>query len=50
MIKSFASSGVTLADILRVRQQTLAYEYKKLEAVADYNTSIAWIKKLRCIE
>ena len=46
MFKSFASSGSDLSDILRVRQQTLDYEYKQVEAVADYNTSIAWLKRL----
>jgi len=46
LIKSFASSGSSLTDILRVRQQTLDYNYKQVEAVADYNTSIAWIKRL----
>ena len=46
MFKSFASSGTSLTDILRVRQQTLDYEYKQTEAVADYNTSIAWLKRL----
>ena len=46
MFKSFSSSGSNLTDILRVRQQTLDYEYKQIEAVADYNTSIAWLKRL----
>jgi outer membrane protein TolC len=46
MFKSFASSGADLTDILRVRQQTFDYEYKQTEAVADYNTSIAWLKRL----
>ena len=46
MIKSFAASGSGLTDILRVRQQTLDYEYKQTEAVADYNTSVAWLKRL----
>jgi len=46
LIKSFASSVSSLTDILRVRQQTLDYNYKQVEAVADYNTSIAWIKRL----
>jgi len=50
MFKSFASSGINLTDILRVRQQTLDYEYRQIEAVADYNTAIAWLKKLNCIE
>jgi len=46
MLKSFASSSTDLTDILRVRQQTFDYEYKQAEAVADYNTSIAWLKRL----
>ena len=46
LFKSFASSGASLTDILRVRQQTLDYEYKQAEAVADYNTSVAWLKRL----
>ena len=49
LLKSFASSGSSLTDILRVRQQTLDYNYKQVEAVADYNTSIAWIKRLMAI-
>jgi outer membrane protein TolC len=50
MLKSFASSGSDLTDILRVRQQTLDYEYKQIEAIADYNISIAWLKRLGNIE
>ena len=50
MFKSFASSGTDLTDILRVRQQTLDYEYRQIEAVVDYNTAIAWLKKLNCID
>jgi outer membrane protein TolC len=46
MFKSFASSGSSLTDILRVRQQTLDYEYRQVEAVADYNISVAWLKRL----
>jgi outer membrane protein TolC len=46
MFRSFSSSGTDLTDILRVRQQTLDYEYKQMEAIADYNTSIAWLKRL----
>ncbi|MCK9413608.1 MAG: TolC family protein [Prolixibacteraceae bacterium] len=50
LFKSFATSGASLTDILRVRQQTLDYEYKQTEAVADYNTSVAWMKRLGNIE
>ncbi len=46
MYKSFASSGTALTDILRLRQQALDYEYRQVEAVADHNTSIAWLKRL----
>ena len=46
MIKSFASSGSNLTDILRIRQQTLDYEYRQVEAIGDLNTSIAWLKRL----
>ncbi len=46
LFKSFASSGASLTDILRVRQQTLDYEYRQVEAIADYNTSVAWLKRL----
>jgi len=46
MLRSYASSSVDLTDILRVRQQTLDYEYKQIEAIADLNKSIAWLKRL----
>jgi outer membrane protein TolC len=50
MIKSFSASGSGLTDILRIRQQTLEYEYRQVEAVADYNTAIAWLKRLGNLE
>lgn len=46
MLKSFSTSGTGLTDILRIRQQTFEYELKKIEAVADYNTAIAWLQRL----
>jgi outer membrane protein TolC len=46
MIKSFSASGSGLIDILRIRQQMLDYEFKKVEALVDYNTAIAWLKRL----
>ena len=46
MLKSFATSGSSLTDILRIRQQTLDYEFKQVEALTDYNTSTAWLKRL----
>ena len=46
MLKSFSTSSSGLTDVLRVRQQTLDYELKKVEAVVDFNTAIAWLKRL----
>jgi outer membrane protein TolC len=46
MIKSFSASGSGLTDILRIRQLTLDYEFKQVEALVDYNISIAWLKRL----
>jgi outer membrane protein TolC len=44
--KSFSVSGSGLTDVLRIRQQTLDYELKKIEAISVNNTAIAWIKRL----
>jgi outer membrane protein TolC len=46
MLKSFSVSSSALTDVLRIRQQTLDYEVKKVEAVADFDTAIAWLKRL----
>ena len=48
--KSFSVSSSGLSDVLRIRQQTLDYELKKIEAISDNNTAIAWLKRLGCIE
>ncbi len=46
IMKSFAVSASGLTDILRVQQQTLDYELKQVEASADLNTALAWLKRL----
>ena len=46
ILKSFSASTTGLTDVLRVRQQTLDYELRQVEAVADFNTAVAWLKKL----
>lgn len=46
MIRSFSSAASQLTDVLTVRQQLLNYELLQVQAVTDYNTSIAWLKKL----
>lgn len=46
MLKSFSSSVTGLTDVLRIHQQTLDYEFRQVEAVVDYNTAVAWLKRL----
>jgi outer membrane protein TolC len=46
MLKSFSASSSGLTDVLRVRQQTHDYELRQVEAVADFNTAIAWLRRL----
>jgi len=50
MLKSFSVSTSALTDVLRIRQQTLDYELKQVEAVADLNTAAAWLKRLGNLE
>lgn len=49
MLKSFAASIVTLTDVLRVRQQTLDYELKQVEAITDLNTAKALLIRLMAV-
>ncbi|HBE03438.1 MAG TPA: hypothetical protein DC049_13360 [Spirochaetia bacterium] len=46
MIKSYSASGSGLSDILLIRQQVLDYETRKIKAITDFNTSVAWLKRL----
>jgi outer membrane protein TolC len=46
VIKSFSTSSSGLTDVLRVQQQTLDYELKQVEAIADFNTAVVWLKRL----
>ncbi|MCE5320480.1 MAG: TolC family protein [Bacteroidales bacterium] len=46
MIRNFSSAGSSLTDILRIRQQLLDYEYKSVEALTDYNTSVALVNRI----
>ena len=46
MIKSFSASSVSLTDLLSIQQQTLNYELKQVQAVADFNTAIAKLQRL----
>jgi outer membrane protein TolC len=49
-LKSFSASSSGLTDVLRSQQQMLNYELKQVEAVADFNTAIAWLKRLGNME
>jgi outer membrane protein TolC len=49
MLKSFSASAVSLTDILRVRQQTLDYELKQVEAITDLNTARALLVRLMAV-
>ncbi len=46
LMKSFSASGSGLTDLLRIQQQTLDYQTRQIEAIADNNTAIAWLKRL----
>lgn len=46
ILKSYSSTSSVLTDVLRARQLTLEYELKKTEAVSDYYTAVAWLKRL----
>ncbi len=46
LMKSFSASGAGLIDVLRVRQQTLDYELKQVDAVADFNSAITKLQRL----
>ena len=50
MVKSFTVSSSGLTDVLRIRQQTLDYELKEVEAIANFNTAVAWLKRLGNLE
>jgi outer membrane protein TolC len=41
LITSFSASGTDFEEVLRMEQQLLDYQFKKVEAVVDKNTSIA---------
>ncbi|MBK7713433.1 MAG: TolC family protein [Bacteroidales bacterium] len=50
MLKNFTVASAGLTDVLRIRQQTLDYEFKQSEAMADFNIAVAWLKKLGNME
>jgi outer membrane protein TolC len=50
VLKNFSTSLSDLTSVLRVRQQTLDYELKQVEAVADLNIASAWLRRLGNLE
>jgi outer membrane protein TolC len=46
MMKGYSSGGTDLTDLLRIRQQTFDYELQQVQAVADFNTATAKLKRL----
>jgi outer membrane protein TolC len=46
LIKGFSASSSSLTDLLRVSQQSLDYEFKQAEAMADLNTATALMRRL----
>ena len=50
MLNNFSTSSSGLTDVLRIQQQALDYELRQVEAVADFNKAIAWLRKLGNLE
>jgi len=48
-LKNFSTSASNLTDVLRMYQQTLDYELKSVEAVADLYTAEAWLQRLMAV-
>jgi outer membrane protein TolC len=46
MIQRYAGSGASLSDVLRIRQQTLDFESRKVEAVAELNSAVVWLERI----
>ncbi|MEN9443186.1 MAG: hypothetical protein RIS47_76 [Bacteroidota bacterium] len=45
--QSYATTGAQLTDLLSLQQQLLSYQLAELQAIADQNTSLALINRLR---
>lgn len=49
LTKNYSTSGTGLTDLLRVRQQLLDYELKKIQALTEFNSSIALLERLMAV-
>ncbi len=50
LISGFTASSSGLSEILRLRQQQLDYDFRFVEALTDYYTSVAWLNRLGAID
>lgn len=50
LISGFTTSSSGLSEILRLRQQQLDYDFRFVEALTDYYTSVAWLNRLGAID
>ena len=46
LMVSFSTAAAGLNDLMQIRRQTLDYELKQTDALADFNTAMARIKRL----
>jgi len=46
MMQAFSTSGSGLTEILRLQQKLLDYDYRQVEAISDYNTALAWVRRI----
>ena len=46
LLAGFATTGADYEEVLRMQYKVLDYGFKRIEAVTDYNTSVAMAEKL----
>ena len=46
LLSGFTSSGTDYEEVLRMQLKVLDYSFKHIEAIADYNTSVAMAEQL----
>lgn len=46
LLAGFATTGIDYEEVLRMQYKVLDYGFKRIEAITDYNTSVAMAEKL----
>jgi len=46
LLAGFATTGADYEEVLRMQYKVLDYAFKHIEAITDYNTSVAMAEKL----